>query len=98
MATFLVIAYDGRDDQAMARRLAAREAHLAGARKMAEAGQLLEGGPLMSDDGENMVGSFCVVDFFDRDALDAWLAADPYVTGDVWRTITVHPVKTGTWK
>ncbi len=32
-----------------------------------------------------MTGSAVVVEFPDRAALDAWLAADPYVTGDVWR-------------
>jgi uncharacterized protein YciI len=40
-----------------------------------------------------MVGSSCIVEFPDRAAVDAWLATDPYVTGDVWRKIEVRPFR-----
>ena len=85
---FLVVARDGTDEGAPGRRLAAREAHLAGVRKMAEDGAMICGGALLDDDGA-MIGSACMVEFGDRAALDAWLEGDPYVTGDVWRTIEV---------
>jgi len=40
-----------------------------------------------------VTGSVVIVDFESRAALDAWLALDPYVTGDVWRGIEVHPFR-----
>ncbi len=89
---FLVVARDGTDDGAPGRRLAAREAHLAGVRRMAEDGAMICGGALLDDAGE-MAGSACIVAFEDRAALDAWLASDPYVTGGVWREIEVTPFR-----
>ncbi len=89
---FLVVAYDGTDAEAPARRLAVREAHLEGARRMAADGSMICGGALLDDDG-NMIGSACVVEFPDRAALDAWLESDPYVTGGVWRRIEVTPFR-----
>ena len=89
---FLVIALDGKDDGAPARRQAAREAHLVGVRKLKVTGNMLTGGAILDNDG-NMVGSAVLVEFEGRDDLDAWLNDDPYVTGDVWRDITVMPFR-----
>lgn len=89
---YVVIARDGTDPEAARRRLDARPAHLEGARRLHEQGHLLEGGALLDADGA-MIGSMCIVDFADRADLDAWLASDPYVTGDVWRDIAVHPYR-----
>ncbi len=89
---FLVVAHDGADAEARQRRLAVREAHLDGARRMAENGSMVCGGALLDDDGD-MIGSACVVEFADRAALDAWLESDPYVTGGVWRRIEVTPFR-----
>ncbi len=85
---FLVVARDGTDDGASARRMAVREAHIEGVKAMAASGAMILGGALLDDDGA-MIGSACMVEFEDRAALDAWLMGDPYVTGDVWRTIEV---------
>ena len=89
---FLVVAHDGADDAAATRRTAAREAHMEGAKAMAASGAMICGGALL-DDGGAMIGSACMVEFEDRAALDAWLEGDPYVTGDVWRTIEVTPFR-----
>lgn len=89
---FLVVAHDGADDGAAARRTAAREAHIEGAKAMAASGAMICGGALLDDDGA-MIGSACMVEFEDRAALDAWLEGDPYVTGDVWRIIEVTPFR-----
>lgn len=89
---FLVIARDGEDSEALNRRLKVREAHLAGARKLAADGRMVEGGAILDDDGK-MVGSAVIVDFPDRAALDDWLRNDPYVTGDVWRKIDIMPFR-----
>jgi uncharacterized protein YciI len=95
---FLVVAKDGTDDEAPARRRVVRPAHLEAIRPYVDAGNVLVGGAILSEDGE-MAGSMLLVDFPDRDALDAWVRHDPYVTGDVWREVEVHPFRTavGAW-
>lgn len=89
---FLVIAYDGSDAQAPARRQAVRDAHLENARRLAADGHIIEGGAILDEDG-TMIGSAVIVDFPSRTALDDWLKNDPYVTGDVWRTVEVRPFR-----
>ncbi len=89
---FVVIAYDGSDAGARDRRLAARPAHLENARRMKDEGMLLTGGAILDDQGA-MIGSVLVVDFPSRPAFDAWLASDPYVTGDVWRKVEARPFR-----
>ena len=89
---FVVIAYDGTDAGAQDRRLTARGAHLENARRMREEGTLLTGGAILDDRGA-MIGSVLVVDFPSRTGLDAWLASDPYVTGDVWRKVEARPFR-----
>jgi uncharacterized protein YciI len=59
------------------------------------------GGAILDEAG-GMVGSAVIVDMPDRAAVDAWLARDPYVTGDVWRRVEVRPfrlaVERGRWE
>lgn len=93
MPQYLVIARDGDDPGAPARRQAAREAHLAGIRPRVERGEIVVGGATLDEATGAMTGSAVVVEFPDRAALDAWLAEDPYVTGDVWRTVEVVPFR-----
>ncbi len=89
---FVVIAHDGTDAEAPVRRQSVREAHLEGARLLKDSGAILTGGAMMDEAGA-MTGSVVIVDFPSRAELDAWLASDPYVTGDVWRRIEVHPFR-----
>jgi len=89
---FIVIAHDGEDPQAFERRMKARPAHIEGAVRMKENGSMLTGGAILDDDG-GMIGSVMIVEFPSRTELDAWLAQDPYVTGDVWRHIEVRPFR-----
>ena len=89
---FLVMAYDGKDPEAKARRLRVREAHLNGVRAMKDVGTFINGGAILDENGE-MIGSTLYVDFPTRAALDAWLTTDPYVTGGVWVTIEVRPIR-----
>jgi len=89
---FLVIGRDGSDEGAMARRLAVRDNHLALAQQMKNTGELLYASALL-DDNERMVGSALFMEFEDRGALDAWLEVEPYVIGDVWRTVEVSLCK-----
>lgn len=86
---FLVIGMDGTDDEAMARRMAVREQHLALGDEMEADGSRWYGASIRDDDGK-MIGSFAVMDFPSRQELDAWLELEPYVVGNVWRHIEVH--------
>ncbi|MET9318179.1 hypothetical protein ABZX12_40695 [Kribbella sp. NPDC003505] len=40
-----------------------------------------------------MIGSLLVLDFPTRADLDAWLAIEPYKTGEVWRRTEVQPCR-----
>jgi uncharacterized protein YciI len=91
---FVLIGRDGTDGDALARRMAAREAHLAGCAALREKGQLLYAAAILSDDAENkMIGSMLVMEWASRSDLDAWLKDEPYVKGEVWKTIEVNPCK-----
>lgn len=96
---FLLIARDGTDEEAIARRARVRPTHLEAIAPFVEAGNVLVGGAMLSGAGE-MVGSMLLLDFPDRAALDAWLERDPYVTGGVWKEIQVEPFRTavGAWQ
>ena len=89
---FVVIAYDGTDADAPKRRLAARDAHRKNIQPLKDDGSILTGGIIL-DEADGMIGSVVIVDFPSRVELAAWLAADPYVTGGVWRRIEVHPFR-----
>lgn len=87
---FIVIAYDGTDEGALERRLAAREAHLKSGKAMFENGQWLYGAAILNDDGKT-IGSMVVCDFPSRKELEEqWLKNDPYVIGNVWKKISVN--------
>src|SRR4051794_25026663 len=92
MPQFLVIAHDGTDAEAPARRQAARAAHLEGVGPMVERGEIVAGGALLDEAG-GMAGSAVVGGMAGRAAGDARLARDPYVTGDVWRKVEVRPFR-----
>jgi uncharacterized protein len=89
---FLVLGYDGKDAQALERRLAVREAHLAGSERMYAAGQWQDSGALLDDEGK-MVGSFIVCEYGSREELRSqWLDSESYVTGEVWKRVEIHPL------
>ncbi len=85
---WLIIARDGRDPEAPARRRAARPAHLENAARLQAKGYRLVGGAL-TDEAGAMIGSAAVAQFATRAELDQWLRTDPYVTGGVWQDIEV---------
>src|SRR5688500_15655271 len=89
---FLIIAKDATDADALTRRMAAREAHIAHISKAKAAGHAKMGAALLSDQ-EVMNGSAIIAEFENRAALDAWLATDPYVMQNVWNKIDIIPCK-----
>ena len=86
---FIVIGKDGDDPGAMERRLASREAHLKMGDEMEAAGNRWYGAAILDDDGK-MIGSMAVMDFPSEQELNDWLRQEPYVIGDVWRSVEVH--------
>jgi len=89
---FLVTGTDGTDEGALERRLGAREAHLKGVEAASAKGEHLYGAALLDDNG-NMIGSFLVVEYPDRAALDAWLEKEPYILEHVWEKVEVRPCR-----
>jgi len=86
---FIIIAYDGKDEGALQRRMEVREAHLQSAQKMYEDGKLLYAAGIFDDDGR-LAGSMMVLDFSSRHKLEMWLPTEPYVTGNVWKDIKIN--------
>lgn len=86
---YTVIARDGTDDEAPARRQAARERHLAGITPHVESGVLQYAGVLLNDEGV-MCGSLLILDLPDRAAVRAWLDADIYTKEGVWQEFEVY--------
>jgi uncharacterized protein YciI len=89
---YAIIAFDGTDGEASARRLAARDAHVAFIIGEAETGRLALGLPLQDEAGRSL-GSLMILNVLDRAGLDAYLAGEPFATRDVWRTVEVHPFR-----
>jgi uncharacterized protein YciI len=92
MQQYLITAYDGTDPDALARRMAARPAHLEAARKLKATGHFIEGGAMLNEEGQ-MIGSALIMAFETRAALDAYLANDLYMTGGVWQQVEVQPFR-----
>lgn len=89
---FIVIGHDGKDEGALERRMAEREAHLKTCADSVASGNQLIGAAMMDEAGK-MNGSVMIMDFPDRPALDEWLKREPYVAGKVWNRIEVIPCK-----
>lgn len=48
-------------------------------------------GPLLSDDGEKMVGSFLVLDMNSLDEARAWAEGDPYAKVGLFESTEIRP-------
>jgi uncharacterized protein YciI len=87
---FMVLGYDGVDKDALARRMAAREAHLKLGKEMHEAGNWLYAAGILDDAGK-MIGSMIVCDFESRIEMQKqWLSREPYIAGKVWQKIDIR--------
>ncbi|MGB8960457.1 MAG: YciI family protein [Pseudonocardiaceae bacterium] len=89
---FMLLGYDGKDGNALGRRLAARERHLELGDQLAAEGKLHFAAAILDTEG-TMIGSMLALEFPSRAEFDAWLTIEPYVTGDVWREIEISPVR-----
>lgn len=91
---YVIFGHDA--DDAGPARTAARPAHLARLRALAESGRLKLAGPLPRLDGVppaegGVSGSLIVAAFDDLAAAQAWAAADPYADAGVYARVDVQP-------
>ena len=82
----------------LARRQAARPAHLARLEALRDEARLLLAGPCPSIDAEDpgpagFSGSLIVAEFEDLAAARAWADADPYVAAGVYDRVEVRPFR-----
>jgi uncharacterized protein YciI len=87
---FLVVGYDGTDKDALARRMAVREAHLKLGKELHAAGKWLYAAGILDDEGK-MIGSMIVCEFPSREEMEKqWLSKEPYIIGKVWQKIDIR--------
>jgi len=82
----------------LAKRLAARPAHVARLEQLRDQGRLLLAGPHPAIDAEDpgpagFTGSLVVVEFPSLAEAQAWADADPYVAAGVYARVTVKPFR-----
>ncbi len=84
---FCLYNLDQPDSQAV--RQAHRPAHVAYLERQGE--RLVAAGPLLSDDGQAMIGSLIILDCADRGEAEAFAAGDPYAAAGLFATVTIRP-------
>lgn len=89
---FVVIAKDGTDAGAQARRGEARASHLETARALQAAGRLVTGGALL-DAEQNMIGSMLVLDVANEAEARRLVEEDVYTRTGVWQSYEVWPYR-----
>ena len=86
---FRITAYDYTDKDALARRMAVRPRHLENILKVMEENKILCAGGITNEAGAP-IGSFLIMDFPTREALDKYLESEPYIREKVWETVKVE--------
>ncbi len=92
-------AIEGHDvEDALPRRLAARQQHLARLHELCDQGRLLLAGPCPAIDAEDpgaagFSGSLVIAEFDSLAAARAWAEADPYVSAGVYARTDVRPFR-----
>ena len=92
MKQYLIIAQDGKDEDALNRRKEVRPLHLAGAKMLKGNGNFIIGGAML-DEENNMQGSIMIVQFETQEDFQRWYDNEPYITQGVWKTIEVKPFR-----
>lgn len=86
---YVLFCEDKPDSQTL--RLATRNAHLEYVGGKAD--MIRVAGPMLSDDGERMIGSLFIVDAHDIDAVRDLHREDPYTRAGLWSTVAIHPFR-----
>lgn len=93
---YAIEGFDGQD--VLAKRNAARAAHLARLEALREGGRLLLAGPCPAIDAEDpgpagYSGSIVIAEFPSLEEARAWADADPYIEAGVYRDVQVRPFR-----
>jgi uncharacterized protein YciI len=93
---YAIISQDIEDS--LARRLAARPAHLARLHTLQDQGKLILAGPHPAIDSENpgeagFTGSLVIAEFDSLNDAQQWAETDPYIDAGVYAHVTVKPFK-----
>ncbi len=93
---YAIVGQDTPDS--LAKRLAARPAHVARLRALQEEGRLIMAGPFPSVDANDPAtagfsGSLIVAEFASLPDAETWAQADPYVAAEVYAQVTVKPFR-----
>lgn len=93
---YAIIGQDTPDS--MAKRMAARPAHVARLQALQEEGRLILAGPFPSVDANDPAtagfsGSLIVAEFASLPDAETWAQADPYVTAGVYAQVAVKPFR-----
>lgn len=91
MPLYCIVAHDHAD--ACGRRLAARPAHIALGDALVLEGTLLFGAAILGEG--HMRGSVLIGQFPDREAVERWLAVEPYAQQKVWDRVEIHEIRVG---
>jgi len=83
---FVLFCEDKPDAEAL--RLETREAHLAYVATQRDMISLA--GPMLSDDGEHMLGSMFIIEADSIDAVRSLNAGDPYTRAGLFGRVTIH--------
>ena len=92
MLQYLITALDGKDEDALERRMSVRPEHFIKARELKASGNFVVGGAILDDEGK-MKGSMMVVQFDSEQELKEWMDSEPYILGKVWQHIEVRPFR-----
>jgi uncharacterized protein YciI len=66
-----------------------REAHLAYLDRHKD--HVKAGGPILSEDRKDMIGSLLIVSFETRNEVDAFLKDEPYARAGLFKSVNVYP-------
>lgn len=59
----------------------------------ASADKIVAAGPLLTADGQGMIGSTLILEFANRAEADAWAANDPYAKAGLFESVEITPWK-----
>ncbi len=88
---FIVIGWDGKEENALEKRMAVRPRHLELAEEFHGNGKWLYACGIQNDAGA-LIGSMIVCRFDSEDQLRReWLDREPYILAGVWQEVVVKP-------
>lgn len=88
---FVVIGRDHTDADALNRRMAVREAHLAGMEPLKASGKVVYVAAMKNEEGK-LNGSIIFFDVESKDEVAEYLKSEPYIQNNVWESYEIQEV------